>query len=528
MKSIIILSLWLMVFCACKKSTTNEPQAPVDHRLGGKIMLPAGSSINPESLSVLSAYEVAKGADGGYKMDSASFENYSTQVVLDADGEALMMRYNYPGDESRDINAQSTATALLMNTPAVQSLTEQGKLALVRKMAALPEFIVLVTEISKNLMSGRALLDSTNLPLMNAFAELELTASKEAREGVFAKPILIHKAGNNVSFTNYGVAVYYWVGIYKDGNKVTSFPIEAAKLISSSAKDYIMDAVDIVGDLPSVSYTLIGDGEYQIHLRSGAWLDNTQESKSALTQNLLFGALDLMSTVVKSDCLGAVADVIKGHLEAAANTYVISETTPNDIQELLIQILTATYNTYDFTKCAKNEVAASSLKKLVKIFVGYLEFVEKIANMMNLTISAIHFAAAEPALDTCFTVTRGIATTCVQDNSFAIGSFLGYCIWSSYEMPGADVKVGMDLHITSIDANNNIEGTLRIDIHTSRVYGSVNGSSITFGWDPQRDAPFSFTGRFSADKKTIDGHGGAGNYYAPRNANGPFKLERFP
>ncbi|SHN43695.1 hypothetical protein [Chitinophaga sp. CF418] len=247
------------------------------YRPGGKVILPAGSSINPASLSVLSVNEVSKVMDGQYKMDSLSPRN--------ANDEALMMRYNYPGNENGDISAQSTAIALLMNMPAVQTLTEQAKLSLIKNIASSPDFTSLVGQISTNLMSGRELLDSTNKELLNAFIKLAVTASNLRRDGVFEQPILIHKAGNNVVFTNNGVAAYYWVGIYKDGNKITSFSIEAAKLISSSPQDFAMDAVDLFGGPPSVTYVLKENGEYQIYIRSGRKLDNLVESRLALVQN---------------------------------------------------------------------------------------------------------------------------------------------------------------------------------------------------------------------------------------------------
>ncbi|SHN43692.1 hypothetical protein [Chitinophaga sp. CF418] len=103
---------------------------------------------------------------------------------------------------------------------------------------------------------------------------------------------------------------------------------------------------------------------------------------------------------------------------------------------------------------------------------------------MNLSLSAIHFAGAHPNLDTCFKVTSGTTTACVQTDDFVVGSYSGYGIWAGYETPGNDVKVGMDLHIASVDANHKISGPLRIDIHSSRVYGYVNANSIQFEWGP--------------------------------------------
>lgn len=243
---------------------------------------------------------------------------------------------------------------------------------------------------------------------------------------------------------------------------------------------------------------------------------NNEDASNSISKQyqvvcIFHAVLDLVKIAVKSDCHAAVTGVIKTYLEGLGNTYVIDETSPKDYEGVLVQILKTTYSTIDFKDCAASKGAASAAKQLLKIFVGYLEFVQKVGDIMNLSISAIHFEGANAALDTRFKVTVGTATTCVQKDDFALGSYSSYAIWTGYETPGSDVKVSMALRIASVDANHKIDGTLRIDIHTSRVYGYLNGNSIQFEWGPP-DAPFSYTGTFSADKKTIDGQGGAGNY----------------
>ena len=67
---------------------------------------------------------------------------------------------------------------------------------------------------------------------------------------------------------------------------------------------------------------------------------------------------------------------------------------------------------------------------------------------------------------------------------------------------------------------------MSFDSYNQPITGTTDGNRITFGWISPPAAPFKYSGTFSADKKTIVGSGGAGSYYAPDNANGPFKIEK--
>jgi hypothetical protein len=103
------------------------------------------------------------------------------------------------------------------------------------------------------------------------------------------------------------------------------------------------------------------------------------------------------------------------------------------------------------------------------------------------------------------------------------GTYNGYAIWTNYDGTGQDPKVGLSFSI-AIDQNGVLSGNMTVDGHLGAAVGSVTDNSITIGWT-EHDAPFKYNGTFSADKKTIEGSGGAGNYYAPRwNPNGPFKV----
>jgi hypothetical protein len=111
------------------------------------------------------------------------------------------------------------------------------------------------------------------------------------------------------------------------------------------------------------------------------------------------------------------------------------------------------------------------------------------------------------------------------------GIYTGKATWTNYDGTGQDPQVDLELEIDSIDNGNHVIGYMSLDADfavTGPVTGSISGSQISFGWSLPANAPFVYNGTFSADKTTITGTGGAGNYYSPLNANGPFTLVKKP
>jgi len=113
-------------------------------------------------------------------------------------------------------------------------------------------------------------------------------------------------------------------------------------------------------------------------------------------------------------------------------------------------------------------------------------------------------------------------TTLINPKVALSGTYSGTATWTNYDGTGQDPKVGLSFTI-KVDENGILTGYMTIDGHTGVAEGTASESSISIGWTPQ-DAPFKYTGTFSAEKNIIEGSGGAGNYYAPLSPNGPFKV----
>lgn len=109
-------------------------------------------------------------------------------------------------------------------------------------------------------------------------------------------------------------------------------------------------------------------------------------------------------------------------------------------------------------------------------------------------------------------------------NDLVGGGYSGFATWTNYDGTGQNPQVNLSFYI-AVDQNGVISGFMTIDGHEGVAVGITDGNSISIGWT-DHDAPFKYEGTFSADKRVIEGSGGAGNYYAPFNANGPFRVVR--
>jgi hypothetical protein len=410
MKKIASIFVILLSLFSCIKNDQNQNDT-FDSKVKGNIILPS-NAIDPTSLTVLSSTEESTiNNSAAFMMDSSSFKDYSTQVVLNSVGEAVMMRYNYPNSPDHDISIESTALAMLMNTPAVQSLTEQGRINLITYIVNTPEFVNLLIELELNLScckDGRSFTDTTNTDLINAFKSLGAAASANNLKSAFDEPILTNQSGNQVVFINNGVAVNYWVGIYNNGQKMISAPIDAAQIFSSSIKDIEAGFLNSNPGPASIDYTFKSNGIYKVYIRSGRILDNTFESKAALVQNLTLGALDLLNIVLpdSKECTKSAATAIQTYIETNLNLYTISVSSPSDLQTVIGIIFKATKDIIDLKSCSGNKT-----KKLLGFFTKYFDLIGKVGNSLNSSMFVFHFLSANPAIDKVYTVTDDIVST---------------------------------------------------------------------------------------------------------------------
>jgi hypothetical protein len=150
--SITYFSVIFLLFGSCSLFEDKKDDNPNDKLFGGKeirakIKLPEGlTAFDPETLKVVSNIgsspvnkgQFVLGTNGEFTAYFASYSN----------SEVAMMGYSYPGSTDLDISPRSTALAMVMMTPAVMSISAEGKKALIAKVQNDTAFVLLESEIS--------------------------------------------------------------------------------------------------------------------------------------------------------------------------------------------------------------------------------------------------------------------------------------------------------------------------------------------------------------------------------------------
>ncbi|WP_343850107.1 hypothetical protein [Algoriphagus jejuensis] len=128
---IVIFSTAFFQSCNSKEGDDQNPQNLNDKYFEGKdirgrILLPEGmSSEDLEVMNVMSNTDASPYSEGEFGLDldgtyTAFFARYSNSEVA-------LMGYFYPGAADFNITPRSTALAMVMMTPAVVSLSDEGK-----------------------------------------------------------------------------------------------------------------------------------------------------------------------------------------------------------------------------------------------------------------------------------------------------------------------------------------------------------------------------------------------------------------
>lgn len=292
-KHLLLLCFYLFLFClSCTRDVTVKLPGPVveEGQVSGKIILPENTKADTTGLTVLSSVGSSIPVASRFAIDTSG--KVSTNVLNNSKGDVLLLGYNYPGQTDHSISSESTALALLMNTLTLRSLSVAGKLEIIGKIKADAAYKELVKQITSGLQSGRAVTNTTNTQLMQAIAAVfkSSTGLRTTKTAGYSNPVNITTANTEVILQNNQAAHTYVAGVYKNNKGVgPKYIIPGRTLFATSPSEA---AAGVFGDgygIPEpAQFTLSGNGEYMIRIRSGkpSEGDHTLESRMARNQNV--------------------------------------------------------------------------------------------------------------------------------------------------------------------------------------------------------------------------------------------------
>ncbi len=412
----------------CKDKTENQPTtepAIVQTTLNGSITLPTGSSRDVNALSILSPIANGTVTTGQYQVPTIKDE-FTTQIAADAAGQPVLLGYSYPGQTDFAINAQSTVLAMLMNTGTVYSLTDAGKQQLIPKIKADPAFALAVQEVERLLRTpNTALLDTANRVLGDRIAALFTAVARRGTAGL-GKAVTIHRSGRELTFVNAGVPFYNTVGIYKDGQQVQQLTVDGANFVADSPQDVYLGLSSAGGPSPtpaSATYTMAGDGSFDIRVRSGKFTSaaNGPEQRLACAYNLAQGGLLFLQGILpqlklKNQCATAVAEEVLSLAFSFRDVATVTDATSASIAiaKFTKQLTGSAYNILQ--KCqatnANTYATVGFTSSAGKLFEFMNTQIARIGSTMNFTALTVGWAAYPAAQDTCYQASGSTVGPC--------------------------------------------------------------------------------------------------------------------
>jgi hypothetical protein len=410
-----LFSFTVLLF-SCKKGPASEDEevAVTQGVIKGKILLPAGSAQDVNSLVVHSAIKPGKVSSGGYEAEVYT-SAYTTQFVNNAGGDVVMMGYCPPQQTDNDITVRSTALALVMNSRAALSLSADGKQQFMNKVLAAPKFGELEAEVESSVKANAALFDATNQALMNLAADVFKSAQK-GMDVQSAEPLLINKAGKTVTFSNNTKAHSTVVGIYQHNERVQKIVVEGLQMVPTSVMELLNGYGGTSAD-PKLYPFDLKEGQYEIRIRTGkpGSDDGSQEHREAFYENI-----SLYVFTVISNFIPAIADPKAACNKRTVLTAILNLVSPvADIYQarsIPAAVLTAESVAFQ----SVNEIVSKCntpfnpgyFKNVAKLF----SFVDKAFSVLgsagNLTLLTAQWASSKSAVDECFTLRENRISDC--------------------------------------------------------------------------------------------------------------------
>lgn len=422
-KHLLLLLITAMMFGqGCKKDKDGDNgETPVKKgSITGKIIVPEGMRTSSDGWKVNSGFEEVSVQDGKYTIGVAE-EGFSLQFVSDATGKDVLLGLKYPGQTDFTIDASGTVVALLMQLPAVGSLTTEGKQNLIRSVRSNSHFIGVVESLETRLAEGKELFDTTG----NSFFEQlgTLFEASALRTGGVSQNINLIRSGKNLTFQNPGKPFAQVIGIYKDNQRIHRIELDRYQYFVGSLTA-IPGAIGNPDKVIEQTYTLGGDGEYEIRVRTGNMLGDL-EATEALKANLANLSLDYIGSLLRfiplADLNQSCVKDIRSWTESRVNGVVGAIGGSGNIGSgHLIGLMTEiSLGTIELIKtsqsCIKTPSETGFLSKLSGIF-KFVDKVSQVSQILNTGVFLYQWQTTPAKSDTCFAVKGNEVKSCEEES----------------------------------------------------------------------------------------------------------------
>lgn len=380
------------------------------------LSIPEGSNFDFQSSSLLNPYTQVNFGTNGYIIDKP--KEHTAFFVLDKDSEPVMMGYNSSIFGGDDITVKSTAVGMLMMSPTILGLSNEGKKDFLEAILEDPHLKDLEMEIEKTIVAGHGLFDEKNVKLTEAYQAILQSVSENKRVAAEKDlPVNLFRAERNIIVNNKGKAFSTVVSLYNGNTSIKTTNVDGVKIIPSSFTELLSGYGGISGEPEDHHFELSGDGEFLMKFRTGrpGSGDGSDEHDQAFYENIAGFSAAFIEALLPSEVAGCYPQIRANAYYLVSN---LKDITPNSSADLLTILYTVNIhvlgNVYSLMeKCGSGikveQKWFNSMRKLVS-------FASKSFTTTTLgassSIFAFQWGMAEPVMDSCFYALGNLVTHC--------------------------------------------------------------------------------------------------------------------
>ena len=443
LNKIVVAVIFIAGITACEKdepvankeeTVINNPLPnPSGHTISGTVTLPEGSSLDLSSFTISSPVDAVNIDSGSYQMETLE-DQFLTQLVSNANGDVYLLGYSYPGQTNFEINAKSTALAMLMNIPPSLLMTPKGKQELIDKIVNHPELLTLADEIDAVLVNNQSPFSIEQTSLAEKVATFydsvfSISSKSYKNSADESYPIEILRAGSELTFINPGKSYETVIGIYKDEQLLQTVKIPRVSFVPTGIGDVIGAVASAnLGEIPSglqpveETFTMVGDGEYKIIVRNGFYTNGLDsENIQAYLANLINWNTDLLLGILPiGNCVQPLIADLNEFIQSTA-TLVDGNPSSGEILGLFYNLLSEFLAQSALTSGCFQSAGSTVFLQSLQTLLSFTALVGTFGNVGNLFLGVAQWYYDDGAMEECYEVVGEEVKDCYgcnEQNSF--------------------------------------------------------------------------------------------------------------
>lgn len=406
---LIVALVFILFGCKINESIESESSTL---EISGVVKLPSGMPQTVNGYSINSFYSEPILSSNQYAVE-VNKNDFNVQFLSSPTEKTILLGLTYPNQTDFTIDSKSTLLGLIFKLPALNSLTQDGKIEFMNKILTSPKYNDAISAIEAHIIADKDIFDTSDVVMYQKIADLFHSAS-QLRSGFGANgQVQILRDNKNITFKNPGVSFSQVIGIYQNNRRIKKIELNRHKHFATSISQLFTQNPINPTPNPEIieKYTFPDDGKYTIKVRNGGFnpLTVDLENSEALVLNGINLIVDNIKNFIplnlNDKCPSTIYNIIKSTVESGK----AAMQSANDKRKL------ATLS-YEFTKTVLlaiktgnvcSDITPKGIKYIDKIFqfLKPLDALGKAGTVANNSIFAIEFfISSKSALDTTITI----------------------------------------------------------------------------------------------------------------------------